>query len=384
MPGAAHAGFSVKEMSEHFFVRVPENLYDAMRHGEITPVMFNVMCLLHRWANWHTGVVRTCSAQRLAAAMGGDSFDGTPDQIPSIRTIQRSMQGLCEAGWLISGYCKGSKKPYSVEICNYIPVAEGDADVTLIRPTETKSWAETSVCRVADEDGEGTVSGRGKGGLNETSSETSYETSFETSTGGVSESSKVESPTSSASDDSGTDSTPIEEPRQVSIDEWELAAGVVETHTGVRPNQTLLCRIFNSHPDFIWTHKAYEAVNVTLSQKSWQKSIKTPDDFAYRWASDGGTSLFAQVCRNLPDENPIQGSAPEPETIEQTTARTRAFEIYDGCEIPAVVDAFAKKDARYRRFPELYGYHNGTTWKLGSDLEQVQENCDSEKEKVTA
>lgn len=147
-------------MTENLFVRVPESLYDALRHGEITPVMFDVMCLLHRWANWHTGVVRTCSAQRLATAMGGDSFDSTPDQIPSIRTIQRSMQALAEAGWIISGYRKGSKKPYSVEICNYIPVADDDADVTLIRPTETKSWTETSVCRAADGDGERTGKGR--------------------------------------------------------------------------------------------------------------------------------------------------------------------------------------------------------------------------------
>jgi len=343
--------------------------------------------------------------------MGGDSFDGTPDQIPSIRTIQRSVQGLCEAGWLISGYRKGSKKPYSVEICNYIPVADDDAGVTLIRPTETKSWAETSVCRVADEDsggdGERTVSGRGKGGLNETSSETAYKTSSETSsnetsTGGVSESSGVESPTSSASSiTSDDDPTPQGITRQVSIDEVEWVKYLTRECFDLLPSQSVLNRIFNAHPDFVWTMDTYKVLKAKLSGGSWKKSIKTPDDLAYRWASDGDTSLFAQVCRDLPDPNPLESSAaesvdmtiedvrepdpePEPETVEQTTARTRAFEIYSGGEIPAVVEAFIKKDARYRLYSELYGYHDGKTWKLGNNLTEVESNCEADQRRATA
>lgn len=39
-------------MNENYFTRVPDALYDALRDGEITPLMFNIMLHLHRWANW--------------------------------------------------------------------------------------------------------------------------------------------------------------------------------------------------------------------------------------------------------------------------------------------------------------------------------------------
>src|SRR5271156_840916 len=276
-------------MTANLFVRVPESLYDALWRGEITPVMFNIMCLLHRWANWHTGVVRTCSSERLATAMGADSFDGTPDQIPSIRTIQRSMQGLCEAGWFISGYHKGSKKPYSVEICNYIPVADGDGDVTLIRPTETTSWTETGAFQggdeVADGGGEKAARRRGKGGLNEIVNETSDKTSSETSvnkTSGVEVSQSEQSPTSSASSvttasQSITQDNPIEEakPRQVSYSELEIVKSILFKKCDMYPNQACLQAIFDAHPDFVWDYGVIAVVLARLKDKGWVKNIKT-------------------------------------------------------------------------------------------------------------
>ena len=74
-----------------YFARVPYALYDARRQNVITSLQFNIMTILHRWANWHTGVVRTCSAERLQQAMGD------LEKPPSERTIQRHMQGLHEA-----------------------------------------------------------------------------------------------------------------------------------------------------------------------------------------------------------------------------------------------------------------------------------------------
>jgi hypothetical protein len=55
-------------MIEKPFVRVPESLCDAFRHGEFMPVMIRLMSFLHWWANCRTGVVRTCSAQKLHTA----------------------------------------------------------------------------------------------------------------------------------------------------------------------------------------------------------------------------------------------------------------------------------------------------------------------------
>lgn len=42
------------------------------------------------------------------------------------------------------------------------------------------------------------------------------------------------------------------------------------------------------------------------------------------------------------------------------------------------MNAFAKKDARYRRFPELYCYHDGKTWKLGNSVVEVESNCEAD------
>ena len=55
-------------MIEKPFVRVPESLCDAYRHGEFMPVMIRLITFLHRWANWRTGVIHLCSAQRLHTA----------------------------------------------------------------------------------------------------------------------------------------------------------------------------------------------------------------------------------------------------------------------------------------------------------------------------
>src|SRR5580704_4301762 len=127
-------------MNDNFFTRVPDALYDALRDGEITHLMFDIMLHLHRWANWRTGIVQTVNAKRLRAAMGGH-YD---DEAAAERTIQRALQGLDEGGWIISGYVRGMKKTYGVQITNYQPIAGEDGEKTLLIPMTTKHWKETS------------------------------------------------------------------------------------------------------------------------------------------------------------------------------------------------------------------------------------------------
>jgi hypothetical protein len=135
----------------NYFVRVPEALYDALRDGEITPLMYDIMTHLHRWADWSTGIVRSVNAKRLRSALGGHHFD---EDIAAERTIQRHMQGLDEAGWLISGYVNGMKQPYGVQITNYQPAADEDGEKALIIPMETNHWKETSAFQGGEEGGE--------------------------------------------------------------------------------------------------------------------------------------------------------------------------------------------------------------------------------------
>lgn len=135
---------------DNFFVRVPDALYDALRDSEITPLMFNIMLHLHRWANWETGIVQTVNAKRLRTAMGGH-YD---DEVAAERTIQRALQGLDEAGWIISGYVRGMKQPYGVQITNYQPIAGEDGEKALLIPMATKRWTETKAFQGGDEGAE--------------------------------------------------------------------------------------------------------------------------------------------------------------------------------------------------------------------------------------
>jgi hypothetical protein len=305
-------------MSEHFFVRVPVTLYDARRQNVITSLQFDIMVLLHRWANWHTGVVRTCSAERLQRAMGD------LEKPPSERTIQRHMQGLHEAGWIHSHYRKGSRKPYPVDLNNFMPVADGDAEMALIRPTPIKDWEETTACRVADEgateDGEGTLRGRGKGGLKETVSETSQETSdetsgIETSGGSVNQpdsqapSARVGTVTSSPNPLEPTEEAKVvlEGKRILSSSEIATLQCIFANLYDMEANLATLQSIADSHPDFVWVDASMKVFVALLSRKDWKKSITTPSAFAFRWRGDRPTGLWAQALRDMPD-NPSTGS----------------------------------------------------------------------------
>jgi len=325
-------------MEDQFFARIPYDLFDARRQNVITSIQFDIMVLLHRWANWHTGIVRTCSAERLQAAMGD------LEKPPSVRTIQRHVQGLHEAGWVFSHYRKGSKKPYPVDINNFMPVADKDGEVTVIRPTVLKDWEETGACRVADEgatgDGKGTVKGRSKGGLKETvpkiSDKTSHETSFkETSSNEVSEVSEEGSVASLPPSASST--SPDEQETLVkSQEEVSNLSCILEAKCDLRPTREVMDSVFKSHPDFYWGSDALQVVSKRISAGGWKRSIVTPSDFAHYWESKGPTSLYAQVMRDMPtvwqgevDDEPESRLLPEHLQEEIDVPATRGKKMFE-------------------------------------------------------
>lgn len=145
---------------QNYFVRLPVALEYAVADGEITVTMYLVMTKMHLWADWRTGVVDHVSARRIARAYGSET--GNEEDVPSVRTFQRALQGLKEARWIISGYKPGSKNSYPVTICNYFQGGDGDGDRKVLNVSELRHWRETSVSRVADGDGDGTLTGRGR------------------------------------------------------------------------------------------------------------------------------------------------------------------------------------------------------------------------------
>ena len=113
---------------------------------------------------------------------------------------------------------------------------------------------------------------------------------------------------------------------------------ILEAHTGLKPNRNTAEQIFLSHPDFVWSEASMPVVTTVLSARGWKKNIKTPDDFRHYWRSDGETSLWAQVMRNMPDEVYLQGEVDfEPEDVDgipanSPAARGEAFTMLDEVE----------------------------------------------------
>ena len=120
--------------------------------------------------------------------------------------------------------------------------------------------------------------------------------------------------------------------------EYRNLCDVLEIHTGLKPNRNTAEQILAKHSDFIWSQEAASVVTTVLSARGWKKNIKTPDDFRHYWRSDGETSLWAQVMRNMPDEPYLQGEVDfEPEDVDgipanSPAARGEAFTMLDEVE----------------------------------------------------
>jgi hypothetical protein len=63
------------------FTRLPHAVTEALQRGDITLLMFNILVLLHVWAEWRTGIVRSVSAKRIILYLANQ------DRPPSERTV---------------------------------------------------------------------------------------------------------------------------------------------------------------------------------------------------------------------------------------------------------------------------------------------------------
>jgi hypothetical protein len=112
------------------FTIIPNELLDALASGDLTPSMFIAMQLLHRWADWETGVVRKVRAGRLE-----DATNGTY----SASTFQEALRNLVKAGRISSDHRGGSRSWYSITILNYT-VRIGNLKDKVLNRSEIKDW----------------------------------------------------------------------------------------------------------------------------------------------------------------------------------------------------------------------------------------------------
>ena len=119
------------------FAAVPNEVFYALEHGEITLTMFNVLCILHKQADWSTGVVAFTCARTIADKLCGQF---------AVRTIQDSLNHLIKAGYIVSGQVPGSKLNYPVGLSNYCALTGVQKGVVL-NPCEIKDWRTSQVLR---------------------------------------------------------------------------------------------------------------------------------------------------------------------------------------------------------------------------------------------
>jgi len=161
------------------FTIIPNELFDALANGDLTPSMFLAMQLLHRWADWQTGVVRKVRAGRMEDATSGAY---------SASTFQEALRNLVKAGRISSDHRSGSRSWYSITLLNYT-VLSGNLKDQVINPSEIKDWRVSRKSRWGENQGvTGVRSGcdRGEaqgeaGGVLESSLESEQESSQESS-----------------------------------------------------------------------------------------------------------------------------------------------------------------------------------------------------------
>jgi hypothetical protein len=113
-------------VTDHRFARVPYPVYDALERGEITSLQFEILAMMHRVADWRTGVVNSWSAKEYLFRCG----ETKPTEADE-RNVQRAQAGLRMMGWFRDTYKRGSKKPYVVTLNNFVvygPTADSVGD----------------------------------------------------------------------------------------------------------------------------------------------------------------------------------------------------------------------------------------------------------------
>jgi hypothetical protein len=171
------------------FTIIPNELFDALANGDLTPSMFLAMQLLHRWADWEKGVVRKVRSGRME-----DATNGTY----SASTFQEALRNLVKAGRILSAHRAGSRSWYSITLLNYTALS-GDLKDQVINPSEIKDWRVSRKSRRGENQGEaGVRPGRDRGeaqgeamGVLESSQDFSLESEQESSQESSSEESEA-------------------------------------------------------------------------------------------------------------------------------------------------------------------------------------------------
>jgi hypothetical protein len=96
--------------TEKLTARIPYEFFDAVEAGDITGSMFLAYCILHRWADWRTGIAPKVSARGL---------ETWSNKAYSEDTFQKSLRRLDQQGWTTRDMVLGSHKSYPVAISNY-------------------------------------------------------------------------------------------------------------------------------------------------------------------------------------------------------------------------------------------------------------------------
>lgn len=141
-----------QEPSTEYFARIPYTVFDARESGELTPSMFLAMVWLFKWADWSTGRVEKMCAERLVWATEGE-FEK--------RTFEEALQNLKKAGWILSHHKQGSKRPYRVDICNYVALS-GAQKNQILNPSDIKTWRSTQTNAPRGRRADSAQTGRGE------------------------------------------------------------------------------------------------------------------------------------------------------------------------------------------------------------------------------
>jgi hypothetical protein len=131
------------------FAIIPYELYDDLANGEITLSMFQALILLHKWADWGTGVVRKVRASRMEQASG--------EHGPAARTFQRALKNLHDSGRITSYHVAGSRSWYKIAINNFTALSGALKDTVSDRSriywdrshSEYPLWRLRGSCRFA-------------------------------------------------------------------------------------------------------------------------------------------------------------------------------------------------------------------------------------------
>ena len=93
-------------------------------------------------------------------------------------------------------------------------------------------------------------------------------------------------------------------------------------------SRVLLNRVLAAHPEFLWSKYNLTQLDTVLDRPSWKKNIKDVGQFAYRWESSSGGSLYSQVMELAldcdPDEPPAPKQAATPVSPVQTPVSAAA------------------------------------------------------------